>query len=325
MSKKILIIRLGAIGDVVHSSVIQQAIKEKHPDAVIHFLTSSLCAPLLCNDKNLEKVHVFDSSKKNNYFYLFKLGLIFRKERFDAVINLSNSIRNNFILAVANPKKVVLRSKNRVHAVDAFYNSAKEVFEDLEKPKNLKLYLSENATSSIDDKIKDYSRPFFIVNPGGENDNNRQGRIWPLQYWEDLSNKLIETYGGTVFVVGSKAEREYHKKIANVSNIIFFTGELSIEESAALFAKADIFVSGDSGPLHMADALGVKTIGIMGSTPALASGPYSELGYSISPTYQCDTGCDRICTKLENDIYAPCIKSITPDMILELIKNKEIL
>ena len=54
--KKILIIRLGAIGDVVNSMVIHQAIKEKHPDVEIHYMTLDYIAPLLKNDKNISKI-----------------------------------------------------------------------------------------------------------------------------------------------------------------------------------------------------------------------------------------------------------------------------
>lgn len=324
--KKILIIRLGAIGDVVHSSVIQQAIKEKHPDCEIFFLTSDLVYPLLENDPNLKKIYKFNSKKKDNLLYLLQLGLEFRREKFDVIINLSNSLRNKFLLFLANPKEVINRSKYRVHAVDAFLNSAKQVFGDLEAPKNLKLYFNPETLKNMSFKIENYKRPFIVISPGGEHDNARQGRIWVDKYWIELGNKLVEKYGGTILIAGSKAERDFHKRFSEIHSSVLFSGELSLEESACLFSKADLFISGDSGPLHIASAVDVNTIGIMGSTPAVACGPYGEKGYSITSDSLC-TGCGQVkCLKLkEGEIYTPCMRAIKPSTVLKFIEDNNLL
>ena len=319
MSKKILIIRLGAIGDVVHSTIIQQSVKQKYPESEIHFLTSDFIAPLLENDPNLAKVYRFDNNKKDDFFYLCTLGISFRQEKYDIIINLSNSLRNKFLMALAKPKRIVSRNRNRIHAVDSFFNSAKEAFEDIEKPQDLKLSLSTQTIASVEAKTKDYPRPFFVINPGGENDNLRQGRIWSLKNWIDLSNKLIKKYGGTVFVAGSKNEKDYHKELLKIHSAVLFSGELKLDESAALFAMADLFISGDSGPLHMASALGVDTLGLMGSTTAIACGPYGSRGYSVSPLFECPSGCDKICLQSQESIYKPCMQSITPEIVFDFI------
>jgi len=321
MNKKILIIRLGAIGDVVHTTIIHQSIKEKYPDCEIHFLTANFIAPLLENDPNLAKVHSFDINKKNNILYLFRLGLQLRKENFDTIITLQNSTRSRLLNIIANPKKIVYRNKHRIHAVDAFFNTAKEIFDEIEKPKDLKIYLSAQAINSIESKIQDRPRPFFVINPGGENDSLRQGRIWSLKNWTILSEKLITEYGGTVFIAGSENEKKYHKELSRISSSVLFSGELTLEESAALFSKADLVVSGDSGPLHMASALGCKTLGLMGSTTATACGPYGSKGYAISPLFDCPTGCDKICLQSKESIYKPCIQSITPEIVFDFIES----
>ena len=70
--KKILIIRFGAIGDVVHSTIISTAIKNKYPQYKIHFLTLPYIKEMLKNDFNFKKIFEFDDSKKNNLLYLYK-------------------------------------------------------------------------------------------------------------------------------------------------------------------------------------------------------------------------------------------------------------
>lgn len=324
--KKILIIRLGAIGDVVHSTVIQQAIKKKHPESEIHFLTSDLLYPLLENDPNLTKLYKFDSKKKDNLFYLIKLGLEFRKEKFDAIINLSNSLRNKFLLYLANPKKMVSRSHHRVHATDAFFNSAKEIFEDLEKPQNLKLHLNKEVHKEIEEKLKEYRKPIIVISPGGEHDNVRQGRIWPENYWIELCNKLAEKHLGTTFVIGSKDEKKMHERYAEIYNSVVFSGSLSLEESACLISLADLFISGDSGPLHMASALDVNTIGLMGSTPAVACGPYGTKGYSITADALC-IGCGQVkCSKIRSgEKYSLCMQLLKPETVFKFIEENNLL
>ena len=69
MGKKILVIRFGAIGDVVHSSIIQSAIKAQYPDSVVHFMTSAMIAPIIGRDVNLERVFAFDMRKKDDFSY----------------------------------------------------------------------------------------------------------------------------------------------------------------------------------------------------------------------------------------------------------------
>ena len=99
--KKILIIRLGAIGDVINSLIIHQAIKEKHPDVEIHYLTLDYIAPLLENDPHISKLWTIEDAKKKNLRYILNVGLELRKERYDAVISLTNSIRNKLLNPVS--------------------------------------------------------------------------------------------------------------------------------------------------------------------------------------------------------------------------------
>lgn len=326
--KKILIIRLGAIGDVVNSLVIHQAIKKKHPDVEIHYMTLDYIAPLLKNDKDISKIWIIENAKKKNLLYILKTGLKLRKERFDAVISLSNSIRNVLMNFCAGARKIQKRARtgNKMHAVEAFFNSAEGLFNDLDLPKKVNLSVDIAVQERISEKIKNYPKPYFIINPGGSHDNERQGRIWSPENWIKTGNKLIEKYGGTVFIAGSKSEKETHKELLAIKNSVLFSGELSIEESAALYSLADVLISIDSGPLHIAAALGVKTLAIMGSTGGIYCGPYSPNGTYISPTLKCAPCGQTKCQKLEEGkIYAPCIMTITPDMVIKKISEMNFL
>jgi ADP-heptose:LPS heptosyltransferase len=317
---KYLIIRLGAIGDVVHSTIISQSIHSKFPNSQIHFLTSSYISPLLSSNHYISKVIPFDLSKKDNLLYLFFLALKLRKENYDAVFNLQNSFRNYFLSFLINPKKILKRNKNRKHAVDAFFNTALDLFDNLEKPSKINLAISQDISSKINQKLKIYPRPFFVFNPGGDNDKDRQGRIWANENWQELSNQVLQKYGGTVFIVGSKTEKISHNSLKINDNVIILSGELSLEESAAVYSMADIFVSGDSGPLHIAAGFDTKIISLMGSTSPEICGAFSPLNISVSPSINCKFCGEKVCSKLEqNQIITPCMQSITTNSVMQAI------
>ena len=325
MGKKILVIRFGAIGDVVHSSIIQSAIMSQYPDSVVHFMTSKMIAPIIERDKNLKKVFSFDMSKKDDFSYLFRLGLELRKEKYDAVISLQNSLRNRFLGLMAGGKYIPRLSKGAKHATDAFFASAKAVFPDLQKPKELKLFLDDGILKKVEAMTADFPRPFFIISPAGENDKFRKGRIWRFERWNELGNKLIEKYGGTVFIVGSKPEGELHRKFIDIKNAKIFSGELSLDESIHLFSLADLFISGDSGPLHIASALGVKTLGIYGSTSAVFCAPYGPNGNVVQTPYECRACDSKTCSKItENETYTPCMDAISAENVFELIVRENL-
>ena len=281
---KLLIIRLGAIGDVVHSNIIPQAIKQKYPDYEIDFLTTDYIAPLIKNNKFISKV--IPASPKLNLIKAIMIGYKLRSEKYDIVINLTNSLKNIVIAKLAGGK-IYKRNKNRVHAVDAFYNTALDIFENLEKPLSIQLGVNKKIIEELKEKLKEFSQPIIIFSPGGQNDKERQGRIWRDEYWVELGESLVKKYNATILIVGSKTEKTKHEKFSKIPNSIVFSGELTLEESAALFSLADLFISGDSGPLHIADAVGCRTIALMGSTNPIACAGYSSNAYYIEPQNDC--------------------------------------
>ncbi len=321
--KKILIIRFGAIGDVVHSTIISTAIKNKSPQYKIHFLTLPYIKEMLKNDFNFEKIFEFDDSKKNNLLYLYKLGIKLKKEKYDVIFNLTNAFRTNFISYIANPKNVIKRSKKRTIALDAFFNAALKFDNTLEYPSNLSIEAGQVEKDNILEMLNGIKQPIIVFNPGGENDNIRQGRIWPFEYWVELGNRLYESLNAAIIISGSKNEEVEHQKYKAIKNAIILSGKLKLNETLALFSLADIVVSGDSGPLHMASSQNsVKTVALMGSTANMCEA-YGENCYNIYPDYDC-VGCfEKKCKYLHrsNDKYSPCMKAICVDKVFNKINE----
>ena len=96
--KKILIIRTGAIGDVVHTSALFRAIKKLHPNIKIHYLTSELIKPLLIEDTDIEKVITINSKFKMFSEYTKNLAEELKQNNYDLVINLQPSFKIKFLI-----------------------------------------------------------------------------------------------------------------------------------------------------------------------------------------------------------------------------------
>ncbi len=327
-SKKVLVLRFGALGDIVHTTIIPQAIKAKHPDYEVHYCCESRYVHVLENNPDIDKIIEFDHKRRKDFSYNLQTALQLRHEHYDVILNLTNAFRNNFMTFVANPKEKFTKvTMGHKHVVDAFFLSAKAAFPDLKQPKNLHLGLDTQALDSMKKDVENFPRPFFVLSPGGQTDNNRQGRAWQPENWVDLGNLLKQIFGGTVFISGSPAEKDFHKTIADkIDGAVLYSGELSIKQSMALFSLCDLFISGDSGPLHIASGLGVKTVGIFGSTNPENVKPYGENGYSIGALSKCKFCWQKKCSKLkEGEKYTPCMKSIKPAHVLNLINKKKLM
>ena len=323
--KKILIIRLGAIGDVVHTTIIPTAIKQKHPDYEVHYLTQMAISPLLKNNPNIDKIIPWERKQRKSLGYTLKMANLLRKEKYDIIFNLTVAIRNIFLSVMAMPKKIVNKKCFNKSWVEDYFYTAKSVLPDIEQPDRLYLFPDKESLEKIEKDIKDLPKPYIAILPGGWTDNRRQGRVWNLDNWKQLTDELISLYGGTVFVLGNKKERDFHEVLKN-ENVVIKTGDYSIVESSALLSKSDIVISGDTGPVHIASAHNVPTISLLGSTSPDKIKPYGKNGHYVSAEAGCKYCWKKVCKYTKHgEKYTPCMENITPDMIINKIKTENIL
>ncbi len=319
ISKKILIIKFSALGDMVLSTIIPHAIKRRYPDIEIHYLTSRANTALLENCPDVDRIITYNG----NFFECIR---IIWQERYDIVFCLNFTLRCYLYTFLALSKKIVFKSFKGTSWVEKYFNTAQKVFKDLELPENL--YLSNTdikILNSVKERLKAYKRPFIVINPGKYHGNARQGRLWNIKNWEDLSEKLLSEYGGTVFVNGNSSERDYHFDLKRENSVVL-SGLLNIKEACALLSLADLVISGDSGPVHIASAYNVKTISLLGSTSPEKIKPYGANGFFIAPETECKYCWKKKCKLLKDKYaYAPCIESITVEKVMNKIKSCDLL
>ncbi len=318
--KKILIIRTGAIGDVVHTTALFRAIKKSYPQIEIHYMTSELIKPLLIEDTDIEKVLTINPKFKMFSSYTKEIANILKQENYDAAINLQPSLKIRYLIYLAGIKKQTSYKKDfKIHAVTNFWKTGLKFFPEIKEEKELKLYLPKDAIEYAKEKTKDLKRPLITINAGGVM-SKRQGRTYPVKKWVELGNKLQEKYNGTIILNGAIEDKEILLPLNTIKNSINYIGELSLINSCAVIGESDIMLSGDSGPLHIATALGVKSIGLYGSMNEKRTGCYSS-GINIVSKKSCVPCNRRKCKYLKKskEIYAPCMEEININTIVEKI------
>lgn len=321
-TSKILIIRLGAIGDVVHTTNTYRAIKMVYPGIKIHYLTTKNQACFLENDSDIEKVIIVskDDIKLNK---LQNLAKTLKSEHYDLAINLQPNFKTRFLVFLSGIRKQLIYKKSfKMHAVENFFNTAQKYFKTLTLPDKMTLSLSASAQEYAQSNLKDLPRPLIVFNAGGIV-SPRQGRTYPVEKWIQLGQLINKTFGGTIILTGAKEDEHLLKNLVAQPWAKSFIGKTTIEQNAAIIGKCNIMISGDSGPLHIATALNVPSIGLYGSMPVGRTGTYGHNCVSIPAKLACVPCNRRKCKfiKKSGKIYTPCMESIEPQKILEEVSR----
>ena len=316
--KKILILRFGAIGDVVHTTALFRSLKSYNPEIKIHYVTFKAPSLLIQNDPDLQKIWTLGGK---TYKHLINLAKELRKEKFDVFINLQPSIKTKVFSLILGVKKTVTYKKTfKLHAVENFWQTAKPLIKDIILPDEIKIYLPEEAKEKAKSLIQT-DKKMVGFNIGAT--TARQGRKYPIELWKELAKNIIDKHNCKIVLTGSKEDAEEAGKLLDISpEIVSFCGKLSLTESATLLQRCDLVISGDTGPLHIATAVGTKVIGLYGSAPILRTGPYGNNHFALKSDMDCIPCNRRKCKFLKKgEQYTPCLLNLSPAKILNIIDD----
>lgn len=175
-----------------------------------------------------------------------------------------------------------------------------------------RIEVDQRAFESIEDmlnKVGVSSDDVLVVMHAGSGYGDY--KRWPVHSFAELANRLAEV-GAKSVVLGTESERVIAERIQGTSRAVSFAGKTTVGELMALLERADLVVSGDSGPLHLAAALGTPAVAIYGPTDPEVNGPISwrqqrviilrhdiacSPCYSVRTRDECPLG-DPICMRL---------------------------
>lgn len=272
--KRILVFSFSFIGDAVLSTTVIQPLRSHFSDTHITFLTGPSAYDLLVNDPQLDATTVYDNRGEHAGFS-GRINLIksLRREKYDLVVNL----RDSFIARCIGAEHWgLVRGERERHAVTRYLEVlSRRGIDTTDAHPQLQLTETEQATANRFLKETGVKSEGLLigVHPGG----NWEYKLWRAEKYARLADNLRREQNVSVLLFAGPNERRLQAQVAEkMSNPPILVDTPNLREVAALIAACDVYIGNDTGPMHIAAAVGTPVVALFGSTNHIRSGPYGE-------------------------------------------------
>jgi lipopolysaccharide heptosyltransferase II len=322
--KKILLIKPRGIGDIVLSTIVLENLHNYFSGVKIDYLTEHFAKYSVLYNALVHKVLVMHKTE-----FVLKTALKIRKEKYDMVIDLWSNPRSAQVTFLSQVKhRVGFAYRGRKYAYNILGTSEKGEHHSAEH--NLELLkaisvpiISKNIHYTVRDSDRSFADNFFNENikenklifgiiPSGSWDSKRCTK----SKWLEICNAAIKSFKCKVLVLwgpGDESDAEFIKN--NLGDQCYIAPKSNLLQLGALISKCDVIISNDSGPMHIAAAIGVPTIGLFGPTNPRGHRPYSlNSDYVINDKLDCIC-CDKLICPLQHE----CMTELnTADVIAKI-------
>lgn len=299
--KKILLVKPSSLGDVVHSLPFLNAIKDNFPNAEIHWVIAKGLEGLLETHPMVKKLWIIKKDQwkniKNIDETILEIKNLFgglRKEEYDITIDLQGLLRSGLLTyAAKSPVRIGFKEAREgsrlfythkieggreVHAVDRYLKIASSIgckTEDVSFPMPL---IKE---SDYVKKLKKDAGDYAVIVPGAR----WKTKIWPAERFGQLAAMLnIRS-----LLIGGQADTDLADKVGTLSSGMAWSlaGKTDLNDLISLMRGARYVITNDTGPMHIAAALGVQVVAIFGPTNPVRTGPYGKSNIIVTAEVSC--------------------------------------
>jgi heptosyltransferase I len=302
---RLLIVRLGAMGDVIHGLPAVTALRAAFPDAMLGWLIEERWAELLCTLATprrgprsaqrplVDRVHTVNTRQwRTAPFSVATWERVaaslsdLRAARYEIALDLQGAVRSSLlarwsgspvIYGAAQPREnlasmfytrqVITRGE---HIVEQNLSLAEAVAHQALKMPEVELPRDVAAEQECDRRLKAQGTPrFALLNPGA----GWHAKRWPAEHYGEVARRLAENGLKSLINLGP-GEEELAGAVETASGGTAETFTGSLTQLIALTRRARLFIGGDTGPMHLAAALGVPVVGIFGPTDPVRNGPF---------------------------------------------------
>jgi len=336
----ILIVKLSAIGDVIHTLPSLAALRELYPEAHITWVVEEAAAGLVNNHPLLNAVLI---SRRKSWIKYLRKGEFsrplremraflreLRKRPYDLVIDFHGLLKSALIVLLSGGKRK-LGYDSMQELSGLFYNE--KIPEDMNKhavdryldfPRHLGAKIakaqfilpSDNAAQtrmqSLLEKHHLENKKFIAVNPVA---------YWETKLWDDekfarLADLIKAKLDIEVVFTGSEKESIEKITARMQDKAVNLAGETTLPQLAYLYQKALLLVTTDSGPMHLAAAVGTPVVALFGPTNPQRTGPYGEGHTVIRADLPCSPCLRKECPNTK------CMQDILPEHVMAVIEGK---
>lgn len=346
--KKVLIIRLSALGDTIHTLPLAAALKKQYPDIQLDWIVEDKASKFIINNPLIDNSYELKRNKqgkikdklRNFIEYILTIRKI-RKEKYDIVIDTQQLLKSAVILGLSGGKRKITLDNGREFSgffaneiiktgrkqFDINFHVVKRTLEiakylgckDIE-PKFVLPDLSKEYSQYIKEIINnlDKSKKTIILAPVTTWENKH----WTIEGWNCIINEFKNEYN--IIITAAETEKKYIdtilKNIPDKNKIINLAGLTTLSDLVLIYKHADIIISPDSGSLHIGWAIqSPYIVSLFFATSAKRTAPYGDKYYSVSADLQCSPCMKKKCRKKDN--LNMCRTKIQPQKIINIVKK----
>jgi lipopolysaccharide heptosyltransferase I len=325
---KVLIVRLGAIGDIVHTVPVAAALRRARPDWTIDWLVDRRHPRALALFPVTSQVVAVDpaGSWRTTVAVVGRL----RAASYDAVLDAQGLLKSAVLARLAGGARTIgfERQWLREPAAGWFYTEAVDATGTVHvAERNLRLLralgvhdaridtpLRVPQSPVADDVAAAAAARYGIVNPGAGWPNKQ----WPPARWGQLVAELRRRHAFPWIVVWGPGEEPLARAVEEASaGAAMMAPATSLEDLAALLARATMVLAGDTGPLHLAAAAGTPIVGVYGPTDPARNGPWSSEDICVSRFSACECHHKRRCSAA-----SWCLESLSVDEMVRAVEQR---
>jgi len=338
---KILIVKMSALGDVIHALPVLRYIHQLYPDAEIDWVVEDPFAPVLAGHPDLHEILTVRTKYWRTLPTMTMLGKALkfirrlRRDHYDVVLDVQgNSKSGLFTLMSRGGKKYgfdrhqvrewpnLLATNKRVSLGEGDHHIAQRALAVAraafpggnDVPQAGPLHVDEAAVQRVVEQLAGHkiNHPLVVFHYGTTWDT----KLWNVDCWQQLAGRLIDEFGiAPVLTWGNEQERSAAEAIHEATSgraVIWPRGTLP--ELVALLDQADLVVGGDTGPIHIAAAVGTSTVSLFRVTDAERNGPAGVEHRRLQSPLPC-----AMCLRKHCDEDDQCSRSISVDEMISAI------
>jgi len=315
--RRVGLVKLGAIGDVVNTLPLANRIRRAWPRVHLTWVIAPLAHGIVKGHPAIDRFLVCDMKSMRGARRAFSEV---RAARFDLALDLQRIQKSGWLTAAScAPRRLGFDRKRCKELSHVFTNEriapnptpGVTVAQYLEFADHLEL-----AESAPEWRIpfvpweeaESGAQPEIVLGLGASKPANR----WPDRHWEDLVRRLCLEQGLSVHLAGGPQDAPLGEKLARISpELKDWTGRLSLQESAGLIEAGRVFIGGDTGLLHIAVGVGTEVVALFGAADPSRTGPYRKPGAVLREVVACSPCRLRRCPVPGH----PCLERLEPTRV----------
>jgi lipopolysaccharide heptosyltransferase I len=320
---RILIIKPSAIGDVVHALPVLNLVRHKWPSAKISWVVTPACAGLLEGHPQLDEVILFNRRRfghawrsPRTLLAMWRFSRALRKRKFDLVIDLQGLLRSGWMARATGAPVRVGPSNAREfgwifythrvpvswdwHAIDRYLAMA-DALGCGKAPVEFVFATTDADRAAVAAMLPAAGR-FAVLLPG----TNWKTKRWPVEHFAAAVEPLKSRFGLDTVIAGHGGDSELAQQIAGIN----LCGKTNLRQLVALLERAELVIANDSGPMHIASALGRPLVTPYGPTNPARTGPYRRMESVLRLDIPCSPCYSRRCS------HQSCLQWLKPDDVL---------